>query len=199
MRRKHSEHARSTGVEYLASHNPLLRRSDRVQATAKNVVVTLLILMLPIAVWLGMASLSAQQSRVADQQVSVQPATATTTAEAIAAPVASSEFASTPTSNVEATWSFDGAEHSGTVSVTAGTPEGTQTRIWVDRNGDRTTQPITNADAVAAALFTGIGSLFAVALVLFGFYSALKFRLDMGRNADWDKAITKFLDEHNAS
>jgi hypothetical protein len=199
MRRKHEDHARTSGVGYPASHNPLLRRSDRVQARVKNIVVTLVILMVPIAAWLGTSTLATQQARMAAQETSLHQVTATTTAEAEAMPLATGDSGSTTTASVDATWTFAGAQHDGSVTVTSGSPAGTEAQVWVDANGDRTAQPTTGADALAAALFAGLGSLFAVALVLSGIYTAVRYRLDQQRDAQWDLEIKNFMDENSLS
>lgn len=200
MRRKHSDAFGVSRVDFSGSHNPLIRRSDRVQARVKNIVVALAIVMLPLSVWFGMATLSSQQSNVAEQQYSRHSVTATTTEDASAdSTLVQSDFTTQSSANVDATWSFDGVEHSGQVSVTTGSPAGTESAVWVDNSGNRSTQPITDADAVAAALFTGIGSLAAVALLLYGLYAAVRFHLDTQREAEWELAIRNFLDENSIS
>ncbi|MBY6412584.1 hypothetical protein HQ346_11345 [Rhodococcus sp. BP-252] len=199
MRRKHTDHARNSGVGYPALHNPLFRRSDRIQARVKNVVVTLVILMVPIAAWLGMSTLETQQARMVAQETSLHQVTATTTAEAQAMPLATGDGGSSTTASVDATWTFDGAQHNGSVSVASGSPAGTESEIWVDAAGERTAQPTTGADAVAAALFVGIGSLFAVAMILSGVYTVVRYRLDQQRDSEWDVAIKNFLNENSPS
>ncbi|SNS68785.1 Rv1733c family protein [Rhodococcoides kyotonense] len=199
MRRKHTEHARTSGVGYLPSHNPLFRRSDRIQSRIKSVVVTLMILMVPVAALLGTSTLATQQAMVVEQRTSLHQVTATTSAEAEAMPLASGDGGTTTTASVDASWTYQGTAHSGPVSVTLSSPAGTELQIWVDDNGDRSSQPISGADAVAAALFAGFGSLFFVAMILSGIYSAVRYRLDQQRDAQWDQAIRNFMDENSLS
>lgn len=199
MRRKHAEHARTLRLPHLAERNPLVRRSDRIQSTVKTTVITLMILMLPVAAWLGMSTLAEGQSRVAAQESSVHQVTATTTAVADMAPVLQGEVGSVTSTTVDATWSYDGLDHQGQVSLAAGSPSGTRLPIWVDRDGDPTAPPATGADAVVTALFTGFGSIFAAASILLGTYFAVRFRLDTQRRADWDREIAAFLGENNPS
>ncbi|MGA9870538.1 MAG: hypothetical protein WBQ44_05260 [Rhodococcus sp. (in: high G+C Gram-positive bacteria)] len=198
MRRKHTDHVKASSVDFSNVHNPLLRNSDRIQARIKAIVVTLTIVMLPIAAWIGMATHAGQQDRVAEQQYSRHQVTATSTADAVMeAPIVQSDFGTTSTTSVDATWTFRGAEHTGSVPLEAGTPAGARTDIWVDNDGVRTSQPIASSDAVAAGLFTGLGSLAAVTLLLIGIYVAVRFRLDTQRNAEWDLAIRKFMDQNS--
>lgn len=199
MRRKHAEHAGKARSPHLAERNPLVRRSDRIQSTIKTTVFTLMILMLPVAAWIGMSTLATGQSRVAAQESSVHQVTATTTAVADIAPVLQGEVGSVTSTTVDATWSFDGLDHRGQVSLPAGSPSGTELPIWINRDGDPTAPPATGADAVVTALFTGFGSLFAAASILVGTYFAVRFRLDTQRHADWDREISAFLDKNSQS
>ncbi|MET4047957.1 hypothetical protein ABIB34_001560 [Rhodococcus sp. UYP5] len=199
MRRKHAEHAGTPRSPHLVERNPLVRRSDRIQSTIKTTVFTLMILMLPVAAWIGMSTLAVGQSRVAAQENSVHQVTATTTAAADIAPVLQGEVGSVTSTTVGATWSHDGLDHQGQVSLPAGSPSGTQLPIWVDRDGDPTAPPATGADAVVTALFTGFGSLFAAASILVGTYFAVRFRLDAQRYDEWDREIAALLGENDQS
>ena len=199
MRRKHSDHAKASSIDPHIGHNPLLRRSDRAQARTKSIVVTLMILMLPLSAWFAMTTLSAQIDRVSEQQHSRHSVTATTTAEAKATALAQSDVSVQTTTAVDATWTYAGVEHQGQVSAVSGSPAGTETAIWVDDNGVRSMQPLTHGDAVAAAMFTGIGSLLTVTLLLYGMYAAYRFHLDNQRESEWDLAIKNFMDENSLS
>lgn len=200
MRRKNTDHAGSSRVDLSGGRNPLIRRSDRVQSRVRSTVVTLMIIMLPLSVWFGMSTLSTQQDRVHSQQFSRHSVTATTTSDAAAgSPLVQSDFSTQSSATVEATWTYEGVDHTDQISVTTGSPAGTEVPIWVDNGGAHSTQPISSGDAVAAALFTGIGSLFAMSLILYGIYAALRFHLDSKRDADWDLAIKNFMDENSLS
>lgn len=197
MRRKHTDDARASRVELSHDRNPLVRRSDRIQSRAKSVVLTLMILTLPLAAWFGMSTLGAQQDRISQQQYTVHPVTAVTTAATEASPLLQSDLAAQNSASVDATWSYLGLDHHDDVSVTIGSPAGTPVAIWVNDDGNRTTQPISGGDAIAAALFTGLGSLLVVALLLYGAYAALRFNLDAKRYAEWDLAIVNFMDRNS--
>lgn len=200
MRRKNTDHARSSRVDPAMGRNPLIRPADRIQSKVKSVVVTLMILMLPLAVWCGMSTMSSQQDRVVEQQGSRHAVTAVTTADADAqSPLVQSDFTSQSSTPVDSTWTYRGVEHHEQVAIATGSPAGTTVPIWVDNDGVRSTQPLSHADAVAAGIFTGAGSLFAVGLILIGLYSAVRFRLDAKRDADWNVAIKHFMDSNSLS
>ncbi|MDJ0393336.1 hypothetical protein QMK17_08320 [Rhodococcus sp. G-MC3] len=135
-----------------------------------------------------------------EQQTSRHATSAETTADATApSTLVQSDFSSQGSTTVDAKWTYRGVEHHEEISAVTGSPAGTAIPIWVDDNGARSTQPITHADAVAAAIFTGVGSLFAVSLILLGLYSAVRFNLDSKRDAEWDLAIKNFMDSNSLS
>lgn len=200
MRRKHTDHLGESRVDSSALHNPLQRRSDRLQARARTIVVTLLTLMLPFSVWLGTTTLSHQQQLVAEQQITLHSVTAATAAEATADTGAvQPEFSVSTNTTVDATWTYLGVDHTGQVSVETNSPAGTEVPIWVDDNGDRSIPPLTPTDAVAAGIFAGAGSYFTVAMLLWAAYAALRFHLDSKRDAEWELAIRNFMDENSLS
>ncbi|WP_206509203.1 hypothetical protein C5142_19145 [Rhodococcus sp. BGS-1C] len=199
MRRKHTDHSGSSDVDAQRSRNPLLRRSDRIQSRVRAMTFTLLALMLPLSVWLAASTMSAQQDRVAEQQLSRHSVTAVTTTEARAdAAAAPTEFGAQTVASVDATWTFRG-DHDGQVTAEVGTPAGTEIAIWVDDSGERSLPPITSTDVLVATTFIGFGSFFAVGTLLMGTYAAVRFRLDAEREAEWDRAIKNFLDENSLS
>lgn len=199
MRRKHTDHARAALAGFTDAPNPLLRRSDRVQSRVRSVVATLAILMIPVSAWLAMATFGAQSAQVSAQQHSRHAVTATTTSVNDPAPLTQSEFSAGSSTTVDATWTYRGQEHTGQVPVVGGSPVGTEVDIWVDNSGVRASQPLTNTDAIAAALFTGIGSAVLVSIILYGAYAATRFHLNARREADWDLAIKNFMDENSLS
>nr|WP_249300128.1 MULTISPECIES: hypothetical protein [unclassified Rhodococcus (in: high G+C Gram-positive bacteria)] len=199
MRRKHTDDRRATMEGLAYASNPLLRRSDRIQSRLKTILTTLAILMLPVAAWLAMTTLSFQNEQVSAQQYTRHAVTAETVSVTQPSPLVQSDFSSQSSSNVDATWTYQGVEHTGQVSVLSGSPVGTEVDIWVDDNGIRASQPLSNSDAIAAAAFTGIGSLFLSGLLLYGIYAATRFHLDNKRDAEWELAIRNFMDENSLS
>lgn len=197
MRRKHTNNTGPSYVDLQFDRNPLVRPSDRLQARVKRIATVLMILMVPAAAWFGMATLSEQQSRVAEQQYTRHSVTATTTSTTEPTPFAQSDYSTQNSATVDASWTFQNVEHQGQVAVSTGAPIGTKADIWVDDKGARSTPPLSDGDAVFAALFTGFGSLFAACLIFYGVYAAIRFHLDSRRDAEWDLAIKNFMDENS--
>ena len=189
----------SSGRSAFAGHpNPLLRDCDVRQARIKHWVTALLILMVPVSLWIGAAAHTDQQQRLEDQKTSIHQVTATTTAAAESAPVASTEFGASgaAATAVDSRWVYRGVEHTGRVSVDTGSPVGTTTQIWVDDSGNPSMRPLTSSDVAAASIFNTIGSWVLVASILIGFHHLMRFRYDGHRDAEWDRDITALLSQH---
>ncbi|CCQ14904.1 putative uncharacterized protein [Rhodococcus sp. AW25M09] len=199
MRRRLTGQGSSARADFAEYPNPLLRDCDIRQARIKRWVTALLIAMIPVSLWIGASAHADQQQRLDSQRGSIHQVTATTTAVAETASVASTEFGSSgaaPATAVDSRWTYRGVEHTGRVSVETGAPAGTTAQIWIDNNGDQTIRPLTPSDVTAASIFNAIGSWVLVAIFLIGFFHLMCFRYDGRRNAEWDREIADLLGRH---
>ncbi|MEK8069945.1 Rv1733c family protein [Rhodococcoides navarretei] len=198
MRRKLTGQHRSGRADLAGYPNPLLRDCDVRQARIKHWVTTLLIVMIPVSLWIGLGTHADQQQRLENQRGSIHQVTATTTDIAEVAPVSSTEFGASgaAATAVDSRWVYRGVEHTGRVSVDTGSPVGTTTPIWVDDSGDLSVRPLTSSDVVAASIFGAIGSWVLMATLLVGAYLLMRFRYDLRRDAEWDRDIADLLRQH---
>ena len=198
MRRKPTGQARSARTDAAAYPNPLLRDCDVRQARIKHWVTALLILMIPVSLWIGTSTNADQQQRLDNQRSSIHQVTATTTAAAEAAPVASTEFGASGAAAiaVDSRWVFRGVEHTGRVSVDTGSPVGTTAQIWVDNSGNLSMRPLTPSDVVTASVFSAVVSWVLIATLLIGIYQSMRFRYDVRRDAEWDRDIAALLRQY---
>ncbi|KQU56580.1 hypothetical protein ASG84_20045 [Rhodococcus sp. Leaf278] len=199
MRRKLTGQARSAHTDLSGYPNPLLRDCDIRQSRVKHWVTALLIVMIPVSLWIGLAAHSDQQQRLEDQRGSIHQVTATTTATTTTPSVASADFGSSgaaAATAVDSRWVYRGVEHTGRVSVDTGSPIGTTAQIWVDNSGNLSLRPLTSSDVVAASIFNAIGSWILAAVVLLGIYFVVRFRYDGRRIAEWDRDIADLLSRH---
>lgn len=199
MRRKLTGQDRSAHTDFSSYPNPLLRDCDVVQSRIKHWVTALLIVMIPVSLWIGSSAHAGQQQRMNNEVSSIHQVTATTTALAESAPVASTEYGSYGSAAaiaVDSRWVFRGVEHTGRVSVDTGSPAGTTTPVWVDNSGNLSVRPLTSSDVVAAFIFNTLGSWLLAAVILIGFYHLMRFRYDGRRYAEWDRDIADLLSRH---
>ena len=87
-------------------------------------------------------------------------------------------------------WMFNGAPHTGEVATSfmrAGEP----LSIWIDANGDLTTQPLTDQHAATEAVITGFGWWFISVGIAAGGWTLLRLRLNQTRYATWDRELDR--------
>lgn len=167
--------------------NALARSSDRTESAVVLVSVMLWLLALPICVVVGFLWWQHLSMDVADQQRSRMQVVATTTADAPEFVVTQRGVPLDDFVPVAAQWvGGTGATHTGTVLAPTGAAAGSTQRIWVNREGDLTEAPLDSAGAVITVVLSVSGLWLCWGGLLYGGRSALRFRLDRQRMADWD-------------
>src|SRR3712207_6380877 len=186
-------HDRSTAGRLLrgftVGSGPLRRASDRLECLARVLLVVSLLTAVPVSLAFATATYtqaSAQATARADDQYRV-------TARLLEdAPAPAREFWSSP----EETWSNQeqatavwtdpaGREHRAPVSVRPGTKAGTTVTLWIDRDGNRTTRPLSDGDATDQAVGRGIVTLGGLSVIAWGVYRSFRTLLDRSRSRRW--------------
>nr|WP_309141349.1 hypothetical protein [Streptomyces composti] len=80
----------------------------------------------------------------------------------------------------------DGTVRTGTALVEADTPKGATVKIWVDRDGDVTSPPMTRTQAVTNAWFTGGLTALGVVAATGAAEALLRTALNRRRYAQWE-------------
>jgi len=171
--------------------NDMMRSVDWVQAAVLLAVLTLSLVLLPIALAAGSEAYAAQ-SRISSQQSQTRhPATAILEADAPATDTSDGlgYAVASVTAPVRAHWQVPGGgTRVGTVSATSGLHAGDDVAIWLDQNGNVADAPLAPADATA----TGIGVAALIWLSAAGFlaaaYVAVIAGLNRRRSAAWARA-----------
>ena len=167
----------------LMARNPLVRPSDRVETVALLLTAVAAVLTIPLAGAAGTAvhddlvqKFAAQRAdRTEIQAVAVHDSVATTQG-------------TDRSFRTQIRWEFGGSAHTDTVH-TAKTAVGEPVTIWVDGDGDRVPAPLTDEDAAGQAVVTALTVWFTTVGVGIGGWALLRYRLDRGRYADWDRAL----------
>jgi hypothetical protein len=169
---------------------PLKRRSDRIQAIGRFVVVLSFLVAPPLAV-ASATAMTAHLQSVADAEAAERTSTQAILLED-AGPaqhdLSGEGGAFLPLVQVRATWSApDGTSREGIVLVPPRTHLGTEVPVWVDREGNLTRPPRDRADIQGTALEAGALPLIGVPLVAWLLYGALAFLLDARRERRWEQ------------
>lgn len=173
-------------------HDPLRRRTDRLEGVLAVGLILFAAILIPLSVWLGHLA-GDRQSALAEQQArEFHQVTATT--------VADSTSRSLPTDGLPvsadaapARWVAAGSEHRADVSVEPGTRAGTELTIWVDGDGNRVGAPITPTAAATAGVVVGVFTWTSTMLIAgCGFLSG-RALLNHRREQEWSREIRAFL------
>ena len=168
--------------------NPLVRRSDRIEALSLVAAVLILVIATPFVCAFA-TSLHDSRAQVYTQEVAHRHpaiATATEEGELIAA---SNDVWFT----AQARWNAAGQDRVGVVNWPGRAKIGDRQAIWVDDNGQYARPPRPPSRATADAWTIGLVVWFALLDAVAGAYCAIRWRLDARRLAQWDLEIN----EHN--
>jgi hypothetical protein len=169
---------------------PLKRRSDRVQALGRLVVVLSLLVSPSIAVAMTDAT-AAHLHRVAETEAAERSRVSAVVVEDARPPEAGDDYVDYSGSpdrpvGARAVWTApDGTPRDGTVRVPPGTAAGTAVPVWVDREGDVTRAPLDPAGIRGTSVAFGLLPLIGVPLAAWTLYAALCFALDARRERRW--------------
>ncbi len=169
----------------LWGHNPLVRRSDRLEAVALCLATVIMLAAAPV---LGAVATSVHDSRtqiytdIAQQRTQVA-ATATAPGRSIGAGPGAVLF------TAPSRWSFEERERTGVIDWDHLPKTGDQQSIWIDRQGDPAgpPPPLTRADSDAIAV--GLGSWCLLGIHVLIAMIVVRRRLNRTRNDQWDRDI----------
>jgi hypothetical protein len=165
-------------VQWLFGRNPLVRISDRVQASVLFVVVLVWLLAFPIVATVGVAVYDSRRVVYAEEVASRHPVTATVT-----------ESPSPPTDlstrTVEAKWVIGGTTHTGQVETRSPAQIGETMEIWVDENGVQVDEPTSTTTAAAEAVTVAALMWIGVAAAATTVYVGTRIVCDRRRDTRW--------------
>ncbi|EME15661.1 Rv1733c family protein [Rhodococcus triatomae] len=192
MWREARDYAALTRRSLRLGHDPLRRRPDRLEGLFAFGLLVLLVVMVPIAVWLGNAA-GDQQSALAEQQArDYRQVTATTVEDATSRSVAS-DAVPVSIDTAPARWVVGERPHREDVPVDPGAPAGTAVTIWVDADGNLASAPVTATAAATAGVMVGLFAWTSIGLVGATGFLAARAVLDRRRRRRWSADIRAFL------
>ncbi|MEU2001305.1 hypothetical protein ACH47B_11100 [Rhodococcus sp. NPDC019627] len=176
-----------------ARRNPLMRRSDRIENLLTLAVIVLAFAMLPLAIFAG-AKTAASQEVLAEQQTSeFRTVTATTLADSTGVTM-SSDVAPSGVDTAPAKWTWGDQTRRADITVDPATPAGAEEQIWVDGEGNLTTQPMSASAARVAGVIAGLFTWFVVMMIAMSGFLITRASLNRARDAQWDRDLRQFLD-----
>ncbi|OBH12159.1 hypothetical protein [Mycobacterium sp. E1747] len=172
-------------VARVFGRNPLLRRSDRIEALVVLVAVAVSLIAVPLAGVAGAVTYGARD-RVYTQEAHDR--------HRVPARVTDALVEDLGVTVVQAKWAGPNGERVGPLAVNEQTKVDGTVEIWVDPDGNPVSPPtpawLAAAEAVGVAAVTAL----AVAVAMAALVAVVRARLDRARDARWERDI-EFLAE----
>ncbi|GAA2568774.1 Rv1733c family protein [Mycolicibacterium diernhoferi] len=172
----------------LLGTNPLVRTSDRVQATAELLIAALALLTVAIAAAVATAVHDDAAHELAAQRLVRQQIFATVSADS---QDTSQPFAESSVTEIR--WEFGGKAHTDTIR-TERLRAGDRLTVWVDAEGERTLAVPSDADAAILAIVTALAVWTAVLTPAAVLLLWLRNSLNRARSTAWDRELDGLAD-----
>jgi hypothetical protein len=169
--------------------NPLLRRTDRIEAVMVVVAIVVALAVIPVAAALGAAVYGSHVVMYAEQ--------ARTHHRVVATVIEASPGTNAPhitTSEARVMWMFGPALHTGWFKTDHTVKTGERVDLWVNDVGDEAAPPTPASHAVIDAIAAGAGIWAALALVLRVLVAMGRLPLNRIRQAQWEREIKSLAD-----
>jgi hypothetical protein len=175
---------RSWWVARAFGGNPLLRRTDRIEATVVVIAIIVALAVVPIAAAVGAAVYGSHVQLYAEQAA---------TRHRIAATVIEASAGKKPphtTNAVRAAWVFGGAVRTDWLMTDHPAKAGDHLDVWVNDGGGEAARPTPMSQAAIDAVSVGAGVWFVVVLLLRVLVALGRSPLNRIRQAQWEREIT---------
>jgi hypothetical protein len=163
---------------------PLKRTSDRLEHLARILLVLILLMGVAVALAVATAHYTSARTETAAQAADRHRASA----ELLEDERARGDGAGTlpGVSGAPAVWTdSSGVERRGVIPVPEGAQAGSTVSIWIDREGTRTTRPISNGDVATESAGYALLTYIGISMVAFGAYRSFRKLLDRNRSRRW--------------
>jgi hypothetical protein len=162
---------------------PLKRPSDRLEFLTRVVLAGVLLSAVAVALAVATATSARGRSEVLAQTAERHQITAQLLEDA-SAPHGSEGVPEV--GQATAVWTGpSGAEKSGLVSVPVDAKAGSTHPIWIDRDGNRTTRPLSNGDVAGRSVGFALLTYLGISFVAWGAYRCVRGLLDRSRSRHW--------------
>ncbi|MGV7273615.1 Rv1733c family protein [Mycobacterium kansasii] len=171
----------------LVGRNPLLRRTDRLEALLLLVVLVASLLLIPAAAIVGAEVLDARDHQYAAQAQVRHPVTATVTGAT-----------HDPNSEgivVHVRWAPAAGERTGSFRHSAPLNVGQRVEIWVDRDGNLVRPPTPRWHAGVDAVVTSVLIVLTCGAAMSLVVGSVRSRLDRARDAAWERDLSCLQDD----
>ncbi|CQD20082.1 transmembrane protein [Mycobacterium europaeum] len=172
-------------VTRLVGRNPLLRRTDRIEALVVLVALIVTLIAVPVAGVVGAVTYEARD-RVYTREAHER--------HLVTARVTDARVEDFGLTVVQAKWPGPSGERSGTVELTQRAEAGGTVEIWVDRGGSPVVAPTPTWLAAGEAVGVAVVTALAATMVMATIVAVVRSRLDRIRDALWERDLELFAE-----
>jgi hypothetical protein len=163
---------------------PLKRTSDRLEVLARVLLVS--VLLSAVAIALAVATASYTQAR---SEADAQAAERRQVDAELVDDASVSQYDAEGVPDVwgaTASWTGpNGVLHTAVIPVDVQAKAGSTHAIWIDRNGDRTTRPLSDADVSSRTAGVAFLTYLGISTAAIGAYLLFRIQLDSSRSRRW--------------
>ncbi|WP_027332375.1 Rv1733c family protein [Mycolicibacterium tusciae] len=172
----------------LLGRDPLVRKTDRIEALVLVLAVVVSLLAAPITAAIGTAVYDGNRHTYAEQARTRHTVTATITDVP-----ASHQILRASTTNVMARWTTDGTENTGTIEAQSTAEIDDTIEIWVDDNGEQVPAPAPTSRAATEAALGALVIWMSVAAIAATLITVTRAVCDRIRFAGWQHALDSLV------
>lgn len=168
-------------IGVIFGRNPLIRRTDRIEALVKLVALVVALVTIPVAAVAGAMTYGAHDHLYAQEARERHTVMATVT-----------DFGSDSrgATVLQGKWPVAAGERTGRLEVAHAAKVGDRTQMWVDKDGNPAASPTPKWQALADALAATVSALLLVAVGMTSLVVAMSSRIDQVRDAQWEREMT---------
>jgi hypothetical protein len=160
--------------------NPLLRRTDRLEALAMLVALAVSLIAIPLAAAVGIAVYDVRDSRFTQEGRDRHRVLAT---------VLETETEGVGSTVVLMRWPVLASERTAPLQLTTQVKVGDRVKIWVDKDGNPVAPPTPTWHAVGDAYGATLAILLFSTITTTSFVTGVRSRLDRERNIQWEREL----------
>lgn len=165
-------------------HNPLRRRSDKIETAAVWVATALLIAALPMALLIGFAVYQ-QNKAISDEQYGQRHSVAAQLDGS--QPTVRTDSTGATIFEAQARWVTQDGTHIGEIQVPVNSAPESVVHIWTNDQGAQVAAPLTWESALGRGAIAGLATIGGLGLMLWGAIKVGKWRLNRRRFQAWEQ------------
>ncbi|KSZ58192.1 membrane protein [Rhodococcus pyridinivorans KG-16] len=169
-----------------------MRRTDRLEARCFTLMIAVMAILIPVAVWVSATMWSSQLELSEKQNAERVSVTAVLDADALSD---SSGWGETvKISSAPATWGWGDETRHALVQVDSLATAGSEVPVWVEAStGEYTQPPLTSSAAKFTAVLSGVSLWTFSSAAAAGLFALAHWRLEVRRSREWSRDIEAFL------